>query len=121
MPAVASSMAALSRTDRLMTCSIANPFHSSPRSGPVGVDPRLGLNPKSPQHDAGMRMEPPPSPPLAKGTKRAAIAAAEPPLDPPGECAADQGLRVGPKASGSVYGVRPNSGVLVRPRMDKPA
>ncbi len=34
---------------------------------------------------------------------------------------ADHGLRVGPKASGSVYGVRPNSGVLLRPAMTTPA
>jgi hypothetical protein len=52
--------------------------------------------------DAGMRIEPPPSPPLAAGTKRAATAAAEPPLEPPGECASDQGLRVGPCSAGSV-------------------
>ena len=95
-------MAALSRTERLSTCSIAKPFQSSPKSGPVGVIPRLGFMPNRPQHDAGMRIDPPPSPPLASGTKPAATAAAEPPLEPPGECASDQGLRVGPNSRGSV-------------------
>ncbi len=57
-----------------------------------------------------MRMEPPPSPPWAMGTMRAATAAAEPPLEPPGVRERSQGLRVAPKSRGSVYGARPNSG-----------
>jgi hypothetical protein len=47
------------------------------------VRARVGLSPKSPQHEAGMRIEPPPSPPWATGTIPAATAAAEPPLEPP--------------------------------------
>ena len=34
--------------------------------------------------------------------RAAAVAAAEPPLEPPDEYRSDHGLRVGPKASGSV-------------------
>jgi hypothetical protein len=52
---------------------------------------------------------------------RAATAAAEPPLDPPVLCASDQGLRVVPVNNGSVVGSDPNSGVLVLPKMRRPA
>ena len=84
-PAVASSRAAQSRTLRVTTCSMAMPFQSSPKSGPLGVRPRLGLSPTRPQADAGMRIEPPPSLAWPAGAMPAATAAAEPPLEPPGE------------------------------------
>ena len=51
----------------------------------------------------------------------AATAAAEPPLEPPGEWSVLHGLRVGPHASGSVVGRLPNSGLLVRPAITSPA
>ena len=57
---------------------------------------------------------------LVIGTMPAATAAAEPPLEPPGECAVFHGLRVGPHASGSVVGRLPNSGLFVRPAVTKP-
>ena len=41
-------------------------------------------------------MEPPPSPPVARGTTPAATNAAEPPLEPPGVRETSQGLRVMP-------------------------
>src|SRR3989338_7287995 len=110
-------MAALSRTERVSTCSWAKPRHTSPVSGPVGVRPRVGLSPNTPQHDAGMRIEPPPPPPPARGTMHAATAAGEPPLEPPGGRPRSHGLRVGPATAGSVNGTRPNSGVFVLPRM----
>ena len=47
-------------------------------------------------------MEPPPSPPVAIGTSRAATAAPEPPLEPPGVRERSQGLRVTPVSLGSV-------------------
>src|SRR5262245_20906720 len=93
----------------------------SPTSGPSGLRPRVGLRPKTPQHDAGMRIEPPPSLPCAIGTMRAATAAPEPPLEPPDDRVGSQGLRVGPWATGSVVGAIPNSGVLVLPRTISPA
>ena len=68
-----------------------------------------------------MRMEPPPSPPPASGTMAAATAAAEPPLEPPAVRVRSHGLLVGPNASGSVYGSKPNSGQLVLPRKTRPA
>jgi hypothetical protein len=46
--------------------------------------PRDAFRPNSPQWEAGMRIEPPPSVPYASGTIPAATHAAEPPLEPPG-------------------------------------
>ena len=45
--------------------------------GPHGVRPRLGLSPTSPQHEAGIRIEPAPSLPWAIGTAPAATSAAD--------------------------------------------
>ncbi len=62
--------------------------------GEVVTRPRCGLRPKSPQNAAGIRIEPPPSPPRATGTMPDATAAAVPPLDPPGVNPGRHGLRV---------------------------
>jgi hypothetical protein len=48
-------------------------------------------------------------------------AADEPPLDPLGERVRSHGLRVGPNSSGSVTFETPNSGVLVLPKITRPA
>src|SRR5678816_2936208 len=93
--------------DRLM------PDQPSPRSGPCGLRPRVGLRPNRPQHDAGMRIDPPPSDACAAGNMPAATAAAPPPLEPPEVNSRFQGLRVAPNSLGSVVMVKPNSGVLV--------
>src|SRR5947209_19340910 len=88
-PAVASSSAALSRTERVTACSATSPLMTSPKLGPSGLRPRVGFIPKSPQHDAGMRIEPPPSLPCTIGTMPAATTAGDPPLEPqqsPEEC-----------------------------------
>ena len=77
--------------------------------------------PKSPQHEAGVRIEPPPSLAWAAGTIPAATAAAAPPEEPPGVRERSQGLRQTPRNSDSVKGHRPNSGVLVLPKIDSPA
>ncbi|MNT83991.1 hypothetical protein D3C72_2239470 [compost metagenome] len=68
-----------------------------------------------------MRIEPPISLAWAKGTRRAATAAAAPPLEPPVEWAGLQGLRQGPKRAGSEVGMMPNSEVLLRPTNTRPA
>src|SRR6185437_11831867 len=98
----ASSSAALSRTEVVRTCwtdsGYANP---SPIDAP-GTLPRDGLKPKRPHIEDGMRIDPPPSLPCATGTIPDATAAAEPPLDPPGECVVRHVLRVGPCSNGSV-------------------
>src|SRR5580693_8865843 len=117
---MASRSAALSRTERVIACRTLKPPISSP-AGARDARPRLGLRPKSPQHEAGMRIEPAPSPPLAAGTMPAATAAAEPPDDPPTVRSRAHGLRVGPNRRGSVVEWLPNSGVLVRPTTMRPA
>src|SRR5262249_27994742 len=55
-----------------------------------------GLNPTTPHHAAGWRIEPARSPPSASGPSPAATAAAAPPLDPPGERDTAHGLTVAP-------------------------
>ncbi len=111
----------MSRTDRETTPSVVAPAHPSPSAGPWVMRPRLGLRPTSPHSLAGTRIEPPPSLACATGTMPAATAAADPPEDPPVECSGFHGLRLGPKATGSVVMVPPNSGVFVRPRVINPA
>src|SRR5262249_61988126 len=49
----------------------------------TGTSPKLGLNPTTPQHAAGVRIGPPGSGPRAPATSPRASAAAEPPADPP--------------------------------------
>ena len=51
----------------------------------------------------------------------AATAAAAPPDEPPDVRPRSHGLRVGPNIAGSVTGSRPSSGVLVLPKMIRPA
>ena len=86
-----------------------------------GTRPREGFTPTRPQAAAGIRTEPPPSEPGAKGSSRAATATAAPPLDPPAPRERSHGLRAGGPASVSVYDGSPNSGVLVLPRLTPPA
>ena len=95
-PAVASSRAAESRTDRVTAWCADRPFHPSKCVGPSGTRPRDGLSPNTPQHDAGIRIEPPPSLACAIGSSRAATAAADPPDDPPLVSVRFQGLAVAP-------------------------
>src|SRR5829696_4164706 len=120
-PASTSRTAALSRTVRLTHPSVDAPPQPSPACGPREIRPRDGFSPKRPQHDAGMRIEPPPSDAWATATMPAATAAAEPPDEPPAVWSSAHGLWVGPNDIGSVVGVLPNSGVLVRPSTTKPA
>src|ERR1700733_12646662 len=105
----------------LTTWPQENPPQPSPRSGPSGLRARLGFRPNTPEADAGIRIEPPPSLACATGRRRAATAAAAPPDDPPDECARFQGLRVGPCRRDSVVGIRPNSGLELLPKMVRPA
>ena len=56
---------------------------------------RLGFSPTTPQQEAGMRIDPPPSEPCASGTSPAATAAAAPPEDPPAILAVSQGVTAG--------------------------
>src|SRR5436190_4411099 len=120
-PWTASIMTALSRTLMLTTWPTEKPPQPSPRSGPDGLRARVGFRPNTPEADAGMRIEPPPSLACAIGRMRAATAAAAPPDDPPEECAVFQGLRVGPNSRDSVVGISPNSGLELLPKIATPA
>src|SRR5689334_17441651 len=97
------------------------PPQPSPRFGPDGVRARVGFKPKRPQHDAGMRIEPPPSVACASGIIPAATAAEAPPLEPPAMRSRFQGLRVLPKRRDSDVVVAPSSGEWVLPKIVKPA
>ena len=77
--------------------------------------------PKTPLKLAGIRMEPPPSLPVAMVQSPAAKAAPAPPLEPPGVRSVFQGLRHGSLTLFSVVPDCPNSGVLVLPRTIAPA
>lgn len=90
-------------------------------SGPRGFLALVGFKPKIPQHEAGIRIDPPPSLALAMATIPELTAAADPPLEPPGVRLMSHGLWVGPKNVGSVVGRRPNSGVFVLPNIISPA
>ncbi len=96
------------------------PPHPSPACGAAEIRPRVGFKPNRPQHEAGMRMEPPPSVAWAAGTMPAATAAAAPPDEPPVVQPRSHGLRDGPNNRGSVVAVSPNSGVFVLPMHPDP-
>ena len=93
---------------------------TSPILGPSGLRPRVGLRPTRPQHEAGMRIEPPPSLACASGTMPAATAAAMP-EEPPVE--STETFRDGQRARSFdfVSGRAPNSGTLVLPSGMRPA
>src|SRR5918998_6039326 len=118
-PAMALSIIAASRTVLVMgpRCD------RSPTAlgGYCGTRPKEGLNPKMPQNAAGMRIDPAPSLPCARGPRPAATAAAAPPLDPPGVFSRFHGLSEGPNTRFPESPFQPSSGVLVFPNMTAPA
>src|SRR3954469_150995 len=89
-------------------------------SGHAGTRPNDALMPNRPVKPQGMRIEPPPSVPIASGPMPAATAAAAPPEEPPGVFAGFHGLRVMPVSGLSVTPFQPNSGVVVLPRSTAP-
>jgi len=91
-----SSDAAMSATRHAIVPLLDSAAQSGGRSPPEGTRPSDGLKPDSPHSADGMRNDPPPSLPVASGTMPAAIAAADPPDDPPGLLDASHGLRVVP-------------------------
>src|SRR5260370_25238777 len=74
-----------------------------------------------PLNQAGMRIDPPPSEPMAIGPRPAATAAPAPPEEPPEVLLRSQGLRVIPVRGLSVTPLNPNSGVVVFPIRIVPA
>ena len=89
-------------------------------SGQPGTRPGLGRSPTTLQKLAGFRSDPPMSLPSARQISRAASAAAAPPLLPPALRPRSYGLRVAPNTGLTVCEPRPNSGVLVLPRLIAP-
>ena len=83
--------------------------------------PMSWLRPKIPQYDAGTLIDPPESLPIPIGESNAAIAAASPPLDPPGVRVMSCGLFVLPNTRLSVSHHNVNSGVFVLPINMPPA
>jgi hypothetical protein len=77
--------------------------------------------PLTPTNEAGWRMEPPVSVPVAAGASPAATAAAEPPELPPGTASVSHGLRAGPKHEVSFDEPIANSSMLVLPSSTAPA
>ena len=110
----------MSRTLRVSEPEVLSPSEPEPY-GAGETRPRDGFRPTRPQHEAGIRIEPPPSLPCAAGQRPAAVAAAAPPLDPPGVRPVSHGLRQSPFSSDSVCAIVPSSGVFVLPRKTKPA
>ncbi len=68
----------------------------------IEMRPGVGFSPAIPQKCAGTRMEPPPSLPTPPGEQPLAMAAASPPLDPPGVRWTSHGLFVRPVTKLSV-------------------
>jgi len=89
---------AASRTVRVIGPTTLASTQPSIWNGPIGMRPKDGLCPKQPVQQAGMRMEPPPSEPVASGTIPEAMAAEAPPLEPPGVRSGFQGLRLTPNS-----------------------
>ena len=120
-PTTTSSAATTSDSRRAIGPLVDNSCQSGAWPPPEGTRPSDGFIPDSPQHDDGIRIDPPPSEPVANGTIPAAIAAALPPEDPPGEWSRFHGLRVAPNTGFSVSGFHPSSGVFVLPITTQPA
>src|SRR5690625_1288535 len=89
--------------------------------GHRGVQPNVGLTPTTPVKAAGMRMDPPESPPWCSTPMFRAAATAAPPEEPPGVRRVSHGFRVAPNTRLSVTAFQPNSGVLVLPNITAPA
>src|SRR2546425_13171096 len=87
----------------------------------VGAGSGEGRGPTTPQHEAGMRIEPPMSVPSATPAMPAATAAALPPLEPPGVMPSRHGLLVAGKMALVVPTAAASSGRLVFPRIAAPA
>src|SRR5262249_54994766 len=98
-----------------------HPSQPSVRPGAMGTRARDGLRPNNPQHEAGPRIEPPPSVACAIGRTPAATSADAPPDEPPEVRVKSQGFRVAPWSVDSVVAAQPNSGAVELQKMLRPA
>src|SRR6476469_3060288 len=104
----------MSRTDRLRH-PLTAVSDAMIMFGPLGIRPYVAFRPGSPVKPAGMRIEPPPSPPVARVINPPATAAADPPDDPPGVWAGFHGFFVEPLSFVDVRLMPPNSDAVVSP------
>ncbi len=88
--------------------------------GPRGMRPAVPFIPTRPLNPAGMRIDPPPSPPLAIGTRPPATAAADPPEEPPAVWPWRHGLWVTPFSLVTEMLSPPNSLAVVWPTKAAP-
>ena len=96
-------------------------YWSRLNGGSTGTRPNGGLNPTTPLNEAGIRIEPPMSEPLASSDVPAASDAPEPPDEPPTPNSGFHGLRVTPHSREWVNPAHENSGVVERAWMMPPA
>src|SRR5438445_3264693 len=78
------------------TASISSPRLMRAMTSAISRLPRAGLNPTTPSSDAGIRIEPPVSLPIAQSHMPVATATADPPDEPPATRLGSCGLRTGP-------------------------
>src|SRR5262245_66346777 len=97
------------------TPSNANGPREAGKCPVAGTRPGVGFSPQIPEKCAGTRMDPPPSLPIPPAEQPEAIAAASPPLDPPGVRARSQGLLVWPYRALCVSQAIRHSGTVVLP------
>ena len=118
-PLHTSNQRAVSLTDRERhpTTTVRLPYAAI---GDSGMRPNVLFRPTSPQKPAGIRIDPPPSPPVASVTMPPATAAAEPPDEPPGVCPCCHGLWVVPCRTVRVTLTPPNSDAVVWPTSTAP-
>ena len=83
--------------------------------GARGMRPKVPLSPTRPVNPAGIRIDPPPSPPVAIVTRPPATADALPPDEPPGVRPCIQGLWVAPFKTVRVMLTPPNSLAVHKP------
>ena len=98
-PAITSSSSCTSSIVRAIGPTTPVSANGPPHGGkcPVaGTRPGVGLRPQMPLKCAGTRIDPPPSLPTPPADSPAAMAAASPPLDPPGVRSSAHGLLVRP-------------------------
>src|SRR5207302_6842237 len=99
-----------SATDRPSSPTTERPAGSTNLLGTLSGD---GRRPTIPQHEAGMRIDPPMSVPIPTVAMPAATAAALPPLEPPGVMPSLQGLLVAGKMALVVPTAAASSGRFV--------
>ena len=118
-PLHTSNQRAVSRTDRdrQPTVTVRLPYAAI---GVSGMRPNVLFRPTSPVKPAGIRIDPPPSPPVASVTRPPATAAAVPPDEPPGVCPCCHGLWVVPCRTVRVTLTPPNSDAVVWPTSTAP-